>query len=60
MSIQWQVNTSGSTYTDIPGATSATLNVTANATTDGNRYRAVFTNVCGADTSQAARLRLTK
>ena len=45
--VQWQVNT-GSGFTDISGANSATLTVTKPAVSaTGNQYRAVFTNTCG-------------
>jgi hypothetical protein len=51
--VQWQVDT-GSGFNDIPGATSTTLSFTATAGQNGNKYRAVFTNVCGnATTTQA-------
>lgn len=54
---QWQVSTDGGTnYSDITGATTATL--TLNAVTSGmnnNRYRAVITNSCPSNvTSNAA------
>jgi hypothetical protein len=44
-SVQWQVSTDGgSTWADVPGATSDTLVVsTTNPANSGNEYRAVFT-----------------
>ena len=55
--VRWQVSSDGgSTWTDIPGATSTTLSFTAAATQSGNRYRAVFTNDLGTATSAAATL----
>lgn len=56
-SVQWQVSTDGFNFINIPGATSATLtlnNVTLGQ--NGNRYRAVFTNLCNSATSNAATL----
>ena len=55
--VQWQLSTNGgTTYTDISGATSATLSVTATAGQDGTLYRAVFTNIAGATPTTAAKL----
>ena len=53
--VQWQVSTNGgATFTDIPGATSGGLALTAAAGANGNQYRAVFTNTDGTATSNAA------
>jgi hypothetical protein len=58
--VQWQVSTDGgNTFTDLPGATSATLRFTATADANGNKYRAVFTNSGGTATSAAATLEIT-
>src|SRR4029079_14912890 len=46
----------GSGFNDISGANSTTLNFTANTGQNGNRYRAVFSNSCGSDTSGSATL----
>jgi Bacterial Ig-like domain (group 3)/Putative Ig domain/Immunoglobulin I-set domain len=55
--VQWQVSSDGgSTYTDVPGATSTTLSFTATAAQTGNMYRAVFTNSTGSGTTHAATL----
>lgn len=55
--LQWQVSTDGgSTFNDIPGATSSPLTFTASSGDDGKRYRAVFTNTCGTSNSTAATL----
>ena len=55
---QWEVSSDGgTTWTDISGATSATLTLHAVPVNDSsNRYRAVFTNTAGAATSNAAAL----
>ena len=53
--VQWQVS-SGGPFTDIPGATSATLMFTATTADNGKQYRAVFTNTCGTATTTAATL----
>jgi hypothetical protein len=43
--VQWQVRAKGSaTFVNIPGATSGTLTFVAQATDNGNQYRAVFSN----------------
>jgi hypothetical protein len=55
--VQWQVSSDGGTnYTDIPNATSTTLQVIASRLLNGNLYRAVFTNGGGSATSDAAML----
>jgi hypothetical protein len=55
--VQWQVSADGGTsYANIPGATSPTYSFTARASDDGNKYRAVFTNRAGSATSNAATL----
>src|SRR5438093_11071856 len=63
--VQWQVSTDGgTTWSNIPGATSTTLTVTApTLSLSGNKYRAVFTNSCGgtqAATATAASLTVNK
>ncbi len=56
--VQWQVSSDGgSVWSDVAGATAATYSFTA--ATDGNRYRAVFTNSAGNATSTAATLTVT-
>ncbi len=53
--VQWQVSTNGGTsYTNLVGATSATLTITTTATQNAYRYRAVFTNSVGTATTTAA------
>jgi hypothetical protein len=55
--VQWQVSTdSGTTWTDISGATSATYSFTTTKADDGKQYHAVFSNLVGSDTSDAAAL----
>jgi hypothetical protein len=55
--VQWQVSTDGgATFTNIGGATSTTLSVTAAATENGSEYHAVFTNDVGSATTSAATL----
>jgi len=55
---QWQMSADGgATFTDIPGATDATLAIASvNVSHDGNRYRAIFTNSCGSVTTAMATL----
>jgi hypothetical protein len=53
--VQWQVSTDGGkTYTNVSGATSTTLSFTAPSTAGTARYRAVFTNALGTDTTRPA------
>ena len=55
--VQWQVSSDGgTTFTDLPGATSTTLTFTASMSQNSNLYRAVFTNSSGSVTSSAAML----
>ena len=57
LALQWQSSPDGATWTDIPGATTATL--TLNAVTndmDGTYYRCIAAGSLGAATSNAARL----
>lgn len=55
--VQWQVSTDGgSNYNNLAGATATTLSFTANATQNGYRYRAVFSNTCAVVNTTPARL----
>lgn len=55
--VRWQRSTDGGTsFTDIPGATSVTYSFTTAVADHGNRYRAVFTNAAGVTTSTSALL----
>jgi hypothetical protein len=56
--VQWQVSTNGgTTFTNLSGATSATLSLTAVTTAmNGNQYKAVFTNSVSSATTTAATL----
>ncbi|EDY18045.1 Immunoglobulin I-set domain protein [Chthoniobacter flavus Ellin428] len=55
--VQWQVSTDGgSTFNNVAGATSTNLTFTTAPTDNGNKYRAVFTNVQGTATTTAATL----
>jgi hypothetical protein len=60
--IQWQQSTdSGATWSNVPGAISSTLTVSAPAVSQsGTQYHAVFTNSCGNATSNAATLTVNK
>jgi hypothetical protein len=54
---QWQTSTDGGTsWSNVAGATATTLSFTAATTHDGHRFRAIVTNTCGIDTSDAATL----
>ena len=55
--LQWQVSTnSGTTFTNISGATAGTYSFVAATNDDGKRFRAVFTNAYGSATSSNASL----
>ncbi len=58
--VQWQVSVDGgSAYADVAGATSTTLTGTAALADSGELFRAVFTNVEGQATTNAATLVVT-
>ncbi len=52
--VQWQVSTNGTTWTNIAGATNATLTFATTIADANKRYRAVWTNDGGAVTTAAA------
>ena len=54
LSVQWQVSTNGTTWTNITGATNATLSFTATTADANKRYRAVWSNDGGAIASATA------
>ncbi|MGC5533392.1 HtaA domain-containing protein [Streptomyces sp. SR-10] len=56
-SVRWERSTDrGTTWSTVPGATTATLSVKAAAALDGHRYRAVFVNASGGTVTSAATL----
>jgi hypothetical protein len=58
--VQWQVSTDGgATFSNISGATAATLTFTTTLGDTGKFYRVVFTNTAGSATSTAAKLTVT-
>jgi hypothetical protein len=59
-SAQWQLSTnSGTTWSDIAGATSTTYAFAAALGDSGKQYRTVFTNSAGSATTNAATLTVT-
>ena len=55
--VQWQFSTdNGATWSNISGATSTSLSIQANASDNGTRFRAVFTNSSGSVATNAATL----
>lgn len=54
--VQWQQAAPGGEFTDIDGATSATLTLTAAFAQDQYRYQTVFTNPAGTVTTRSALL----
>src|SRR6202046_4394683 len=58
--VQWQVSAGGGAFTNLAGATSATLIITSTTVAmSGNKYPAVFTNTAGSGTTTAATLTVT-
>lgn len=56
-SLQWQTSRDGASWTDVAGATAASLAVVVpDSTTTGTQYRVVATNPAGSVTSPAATL----
>ncbi len=56
--VQWQVSTNGTSFTNIAFATSPTYSFKAAAAQSGNSYRAIFTNSSGTATTTAATLQV--
>jgi hypothetical protein len=54
--VQWQVSTNGTTWTNITNATNTTLTFTATNADDDKKYRAVWTNTTGTVNSNTATL----
>ena len=52
--VQWQSSTNGTTWTNITGATNATLSFTVTGSDDNKQYRAVWSNNAGSVNSNAA------
>jgi hypothetical protein len=58
--VQWQVSTNGgSSYSNISGATSSTLTISATSSVNNRRYRARWTNSAGSVNSSSALLTVT-
>ncbi|MEP7116740.1 MAG: hypothetical protein ABI880_04120 [Acidobacteriota bacterium] len=58
--LRWQVSPDGTTWADVPGASSSTLLLAAVALADnGKQYRAIASNSAGSATSRAAALAVT-
>ena len=54
---QWQSSPDGTTWTNVPGATSASYDIPATSASDsGTRYRCVLSNATGSINSRAAML----
>ncbi len=54
LTVQWQLSTNGTTWTNISGATSTTYTVTATAAMSSNQYRAVFTDAASLTANTTA------
>ena len=54
--VQWQVSTDGAMFNDLPGETNTTLTFVTTLSQNGYKYRAVYSNICGSATSNAATL----
>src|SRR5262249_34316963 len=58
--VQWQVSTDGGiSFTDVGGATNDTLTATAALADSGDEFRAVYTNIAGTASTNAATLTVT-
>ena len=54
--VQWQESTNGTSWNNITGATTSTLSFTTTTADNNKQYRAVWTNIAGTATSNAATL----
>ncbi len=54
--VQWQVSTDGTLWTNIAGAIASTYSFTTATGDQGKQFHAVFTNIVGTSTSNAATL----
>ena len=54
--VQWQESTNGTTWNNITGATTSTLSFATTTADNNKQYRAVWTNIAGTATSNAATL----
>ena len=54
--VQWQMSTNGTTWSNITGATSGTLSFATTTADNNKQYRAVWTNIAGTINSIAATL----
>lgn len=61
LTYQWQVSTdNGNAWTNLPGETNTTLNITTSASMNGNQYRVLVNGLCTANlASNAATLSLS-
>jgi len=58
--VQWELSTDGGTiFNPMGGETNTSLTFTTQLSQNGNQYRAVFTNLCGTATTNAATLTVT-
>jgi len=59
--VQWQTRKAGATtWSDVAGATTTSLEVTLGKAVDGSSYRAVFTNAAGTATTKVATVTVTR
>jgi len=54
LTIQWQASGDGVTFTNLTGAVSPNYSFTAASSNNGELFRVIYTNACGAVTSSAA------
>jgi hypothetical protein len=58
---QWQVSTdNGSSWSNVAGATSYTYTFTPGSGDNAKLYRAIFSNICGSDTTLISKLNVGK
>ncbi len=51
LTYQWQVHTTGSSYANIPGATSSSYTISPVSASNANTYRVIVSGTCGSITS---------
>src|SRR6185369_9333259 len=56
LTYQWQIHTIGSSYANIPGATSSSYTISPASASNANTYRVIVTGTCGTVTSTIAAL----
>ncbi|MBF2710072.1 beta strand repeat-containing protein, partial [Flavobacterium soyangense] len=56
LTYQWQINTNGNNYANIPGETNPTLSFASALISNDNNYKIIITGICGTITSNIVHL----